>query len=157
MAAVARRARSWVEFVDRFVPVALHRGDPIVRRRARVIVFNTAILVSYGLVRASLELSLEPLEQSWQMSGASAYLVVDSATGELDRPSGLEIDGSDLWITDNANGRVSVFNADTGVRDRYYETNIPGLGGITKGPDGKMYIADMANNRVLRLEPTGTP
>ena len=43
MAELARRARGWVAFVDRLVPAALHRGDPIVRLRARVIVFNTTV------------------------------------------------------------------------------------------------------------------
>ena len=66
MAAVARRAGGWIGFVDRLVPTALHRGDPIVRRRARVIVFNTAVMVSYGLVRAAIELAIEPLGEAWR-------------------------------------------------------------------------------------------
>ncbi|HTO70591.1 MAG TPA: ATP-binding protein [Myxococcota bacterium] len=57
---MARRARGWIEFVDGLVPAALHRGDPIVRRRARVIVFNVAVLASYALVRCALEIAIEP-------------------------------------------------------------------------------------------------
>src|SRR5260221_9064793 len=66
LAAVAGRAGGWIGFVDRLVPTALHRGDPIVRRRARVIVFNTAVMVSYGLVRAAIELAIEPLGEAWR-------------------------------------------------------------------------------------------
>jgi signal transduction histidine kinase len=66
MAAGARKAGGWIEFVDRLVPSALHRGDPIVRRRARVIVFNTAVLVSYGIVRMAIELSIGPLAHAWR-------------------------------------------------------------------------------------------
>ena len=66
MAAGARGAGGWIEFVDRLVPAALHRADPIVRRRARVIVFNTAVLISYGIVRAVIELSVEPFETAWR-------------------------------------------------------------------------------------------
>jgi len=55
-----------VEFVDGLVPAALHRGDPIVRRRARVIVFNVAVLASYALVRSALEVSIEPFELAWR-------------------------------------------------------------------------------------------
>jgi len=66
MAGVARRGRGWVEFVDGLVPAALHRGDPVVRRRARVIVFNVAVLASYAVVRSALELSIEPLELAWR-------------------------------------------------------------------------------------------
>jgi signal transduction histidine kinase len=62
----AARALGWVEFVDRFVPAALHRGDPDVRRRARVIVFNVAVLVTYSLVRIVFELALEPLDTAWR-------------------------------------------------------------------------------------------
>src|SRR5215831_4062094 len=61
----ARRALGWVEWVDRWVPAALHR-DPIVRRRARVIVFNVAVLVSYLIARIALELLLEPLSSAWR-------------------------------------------------------------------------------------------
>jgi len=78
MAALARRGRGWVEFVDGLVPAALHRADPIVRRRARVIVFNTAVLVSYGIVRASLELALEPPETAWR---SVLPLVIGCAAG----------------------------------------------------------------------------
>jgi signal transduction histidine kinase len=78
MAAVARRARGWVEFVDGLVPAALHRADPIVRRRARVIVFNVAVLVSYGVVRAALELALEPAEHAWR---SVLPLVIGCAAG----------------------------------------------------------------------------
>ncbi|HTO08842.1 MAG TPA: ATP-binding protein [Myxococcota bacterium] len=63
--AAARRALGWVELVDRWVPAALHR-DPIVRRRARVIVFNVVVLVSYSLARIGLELALEPFASAWR-------------------------------------------------------------------------------------------
>jgi signal transduction histidine kinase/CheY-like chemotaxis protein len=75
--AAARRALGWVEFVDRLVPAALHR-DPIVRRRARVIVFNVAVLTSYALVRIALELALEPLSRAWH---TVLPLVFGSAAG----------------------------------------------------------------------------
>jgi signal transduction histidine kinase/ActR/RegA family two-component response regulator len=75
--AAARRALGWVELVDRFVPAALHR-DPIVRRRARVIVFNVAVLVGYALVRIALELALEPLSNAWH---TILPLVFGSAAG----------------------------------------------------------------------------
>ncbi len=68
MTAGARRARGWVEFVDRFVPVALQR-DPIARRRARVLVFNVALMVSYCAVRIGIEFALEPFARAlWTTS-----------------------------------------------------------------------------------------
>src|SRR5580765_8134215 len=77
MAELARRARGWVAFVDRLVPVALHRGDPIVRLRARVIVFNATVICSYAFVRAGLELALDP-ENAWR---AAAPLVLGALAG----------------------------------------------------------------------------
>ncbi|HUK61836.1 MAG TPA: hypothetical protein VLV15_00845, partial [Dongiaceae bacterium] len=59
------RALGWVEFVDRWIPAALHRGDPVVRRRARVIVFNTVLLATYGVIRMGMELALEPFASGW--------------------------------------------------------------------------------------------
>src|SRR5262245_16720388 len=68
MAELARGARGWVAFVDRLIPGAMHRGDPIVRLRARVIVFNTAVICAYAFARAGLELALEP-EHPWLTAG----------------------------------------------------------------------------------------
>jgi DNA-binding beta-propeller fold protein YncE len=95
----------------------------------------------------------EVLQQSWQMTGAKITDFIAASTNLLSAPSGLEIDGNEMWVSDNANGRISVFDMQSGNRLRYYETGISGLGGIAKGPDNKLYIADMASNRVLRLEP----
>ncbi len=86
MAELARRVRGWVAFVDRLVPAALHRGDPIVRLRARVIVFNTTVICSYALARAFVELALEP-EHGWR---TAAPLVIGAVAG-------LVITGIWLW------------------------------------------------------------
>ena len=76
MAELARRARGWVAFVDRLVPVTLHRGDPLVRLRARVIVFQTTVICAYAFARAGLELALE--ENGWR---AAAPLVLGALAG----------------------------------------------------------------------------
>src|SRR5262245_34300686 len=77
MAELARNARGWVAFVDRLIPGAMHRGDPIVRLRARVIVFNTAVICGYAFARAGLELALEP-EHPWLTAGP---LVIGAIAG----------------------------------------------------------------------------
>ncbi|HTO52569.1 MAG TPA: ATP-binding protein [Myxococcota bacterium] len=48
------------------MPEPLHRGDPGVRRRARVIVFNVTVMVTYSLVRIVIELALEPFAAAWR-------------------------------------------------------------------------------------------
>jgi signal transduction histidine kinase/ActR/RegA family two-component response regulator len=59
VAVFSRRVRSWLDLVDRLIPHELHRGDPVERRRARSVVFTTAIFVAYGLFHGVMEVSVE--------------------------------------------------------------------------------------------------
>ena len=80
--------------------------------------------------------------------------VVAAPTSLLDTPSGLELYQDMLWVTDNANGRISVFAKD-GTRLNWLDTGLqPGaLMGLTFGPDGRIYFVDAVDNRVLRVDP----
>ena len=51
MADVGAQASGWLALVDRFVPATLP-ADPIERRRARMVVFNTSVFFGYGSSRA---------------------------------------------------------------------------------------------------------
>ena len=95
----------------------------------------------------------EPLVRSVRMSGAVLRDVVPASSRMLDTPSGMAMKDGQLWVADNATGRISVFTL-TGQRVKYFETRLAGaLGGLDFGPDGKLYIVDMVASRVLRLEP----
>ncbi len=59
MTGVSRRVRSWLDLVDRLIPQELHGGDPVERRRARSVVFTTAIFVAYGVFHGAMEVSVE--------------------------------------------------------------------------------------------------
>jgi len=59
VAGVSRRVRGWLGLVDGLIPNELHRGDPIERRRARSVVFTTAIFVAYGIFHGAMEISIE--------------------------------------------------------------------------------------------------
>jgi signal transduction histidine kinase len=78
MAGVSRRARSWLALVDRIVPRAPAALGPIERRRARVVVFNTAVFLAYGVVQGVMEILLEPLDRA--LSGL-ALLAAGSVVG----------------------------------------------------------------------------
>lgn len=88
-------------------------------------------------------------------TGASLQTLVDATSGELQRPSGLELVGDVLYVTDNANGRISAFDKTTGMRLDYLDTGLPegALMGITADPEGRLYIVDAVGNRVVRIAP----
>ena len=76
------------------------------------------------------------------------------AGGELDSPSGIELHGDYLYVTDNRTAKITAFTRE-GVKVNQLDTGLgPGaLGGITFGPDNKVYIVDMLNNHVYRIDP----
>jgi hypothetical protein len=74
--------------------------------------------------------------------------------GTLEAPSGLELHGDLLYVTDNATGRFHVFDLD-GKPIRELDSGLPpgSLAGFTFGPDGKIYFADLLTSRVYRIDP----
>ncbi len=78
MAGASRRVGGWLALVDRLVPRALHLGDPIERRRARMVVFNTSVFIAYGVFQAAMELAVETPERAWP---AIAVLAGGTASG----------------------------------------------------------------------------
>ncbi|MFO0665916.1 MAG: hypothetical protein U0174_18335 [Polyangiaceae bacterium] len=79
------------------------------------------------------------------------FIAADS--GLVKQPSGLLLKGDYLYVADYENGRISAFNA-KGERVNYLDTGLAGtLGGMTFGPDNKLYFIDMNGNRVLRIDP----
>ncbi len=85
------------------------------------------------------------------MDGAQIETVVGD---NLTRPSGLELHDGLLFTTDNGASRILAFDLD-GTLVNYVETGLPAgsLGGLTFGPDDKLYVVDMLGNRVLRIDP----
>lgn len=95
----------------------------------------------------------EPLRGAVEMVGATLTEVVPARGALLDTPAGLALQNGQLWVSDHATGRISVFDL-TGKRLRYYDTRLRNaLGGLAFGPDGRLYVTDLASSRVLRLEP----
>ena len=85
------------------------------------------------------------------MEGATIETVV---TGDVQRPSGIELHDGLLFVTDNAASRIVAFDLDGQVIN-YLDTGLPAgsLGGLNFGPDGKIYFVDMLGNQVLRIDP----
>ncbi len=73
--------------------------------------------------------------------------------GVLTTPSGLEIHGDFLYVSDNTTSRITAFTLG-GEQVNYLDTGLPAgsLSGMAFGPDGKIYFVDMLGNRVRRID-----
>jgi sugar lactone lactonase YvrE len=96
---------------------------------------------------------LEVLQASGLMDGATTRELV--RPGTLQKPSGIALSGSTLYVTDNATSKIHVFDR-AGTALRVLDTAMPkgSLAGITIGPDGKPYITDLQTGNVERVEAT---
>lgn len=74
--------------------------------------------------------------------------------GTLTQPSGIELAGGVVFVTDHATSQVHAFDGE-GTLLGTVDTGLPAgsLGGLSLGPDDRLYLVDMLGNRVFRLEP----
>lgn len=85
-----------------------------------------------------------------------AVLVDVVPPGTLEAPSGIEIEGEVLFVSDNATSKFYAFRRDTGELLRSLDTGMPpgSLAGFTISPnDGKVYFVNMNDSRVYRIDP----
>jgi hypothetical protein len=95
----------------------------------------------------------EPLAGSAMVDGATVTDFVPPGT--LTAPSGVEIKDGVVYVSDNATAKLWAFDKATAKALKSVDTGLgPGaLAGFTFGPDGKIWLVDMAASRVLRLDP----
>jgi hypothetical protein len=86
-----------------------------------------------------------------EMTNATTSTLV---TGDVQQPSGIELHDDLVFVTDHAAGRILAFDL-TGKLVNFIDTGLAGgaLGGLTFGPDDKLYFVDMKSDRVLRIDP----
>lgn len=94
----------------------------------------------------------EVLQGSGARDGATVLELVPP--GLLAKPSGVWLGDDVLYVTDNATSHIHAFNL-AGKRLQTLDTGLPkgSLGGITLGPDAKLYVADLLSGKVRRIEP----
>ena len=95
----------------------------------------------------------EPLVKQGYMLNTNLVDVV--APGTLKKPSGLEIKGNLVYVTDTETSTFHVFEKATGKEVRKLATGFPAgtLAGFTFGPDGKVWFTDRKASRVVRIDP----
>ena len=115
---------------------------------ARVVRLDT----TKGKKDGDLPRMMEPLVDEAIMTGTEVEIVVDA--GMLEKPSGLEIRGGLIYVTDAATSKFHVFDK-TGKMIRSLATDLPAgsLSGFTFGADGKIWFTDRIGGRVFRIDP----
>ena len=105
-----------------------------------------------GRKGASLDRQMEPLKDDAVMTGTTVEDVVTAGT--LTRPSGIEVFGGLVYVTDAATSTFHAFDK-AGTAIRMLATALPpgSLAGFAFGPDKKIYFTDKRGGRVLRIDP----
>ena len=95
---------------------------------------------------------MEPLKDDAVMKDTTLEEIVPSGT--LDGPSGIEVRGDLIYVTDATTSTFHVFDK-KGTEVRSLATDLPGgaLSGFVFGPDGKIYFTDKSTSRVVRIDP----
>lgn len=114
----------------------------------RVVKLDTTV----GELGGRLPRRNEPLKASAMMKGTNVEEVVPAGT--LEQPSGIEVKGDLIYVSDTATSTFYVFDK-TGAQIRKLETGLaPGsLSGFTFGPDGKIWFTDRKGGKVVRIDP----
>ena len=115
---------------------------------ARIVRLDT----TKGKKGAALERSNEPLKSQGIMDGTDVEEIVPAGT--VTKPSGLEVRGGLLYVTDAAASSFHVFDK-TGKEVRKLQTELPAgsLAGLAFGPGGKLYFTDKVGGKVYRIDP----
>ena len=115
---------------------------------ARIVRLDT----TKGTKGDGLERRNEILEEEAVMGGTTVEELV--APGTLSKPSGLEVKGNLIYVTDTATSTFHVFDK-TGLEVRKLKTDLPAgsLSGMAFGPGGKLFFADKVASKVYRIDP----
>jgi len=75
-------------------------------------------------------------------------------TTGLQEPSGVDVIGNKLLVSDHATGEVVVYDIENGFDELgRIATGTPGIMGIKIGPDGKLWYVNATNSTLVRLDP----
>jgi sugar lactone lactonase YvrE len=96
----------------------------------------------------------EPVHEYQMVTGYTYETVVSSG---LTSPCGIDIIDNRMLVTDHTTNEIIFYDITALPAVELYRVIIPntnGIMGVKVGPDGKIYVVDNGNNRVIRLEPT---
>lgn len=95
-----------------------------------------------------------PYENPAEASVFTGFTFSDYITTGLARPSGIDIIGDTLIVSDYSTGEIVMYNCSgaTGIELFRIQTNTPGVMGVKIGPDGNIWYVNATTNQVVRLE-----
>jgi sugar lactone lactonase YvrE len=88
------------------------------------------------------------LDEYVEMAGVTVEVWLEG----LAEPSGVEVEGGRVFVTEHGTGTIRAFDRG-GAEIARAETGRAGLMGIALGPDGKLWGVDAAANEVFRVDP----
>ncbi len=116
--------------------------------------------INSGQVSNTLPLINEPLAEHSAVNTVTWEVIIDQG---LSRPSGIEIIGNRLLVSDYATGEIVVYDMDNSFAEiGRIATNQPGITGLKVGPDGAIWYTNRTLNSLRKITPgqassTGAP
>jgi hypothetical protein len=96
---------------------------------------------------------LEPLQEYSEITGIEWGVL---ATG-LNRPSGIALDGDQLFVSQNGNGKIVAYDLSTDGKSASQldsvQTSATSIMGLEIGPNGHLYYVDNGRDEVIRIDP----
>ena len=75
----------------------------------------------------------------------------------LNRPSGIALDGDQLFVSQNANGKISAYELNTNGKVATHldtvQTSAISIMGLEIGPNGHLYYVDNGRDEIVRIDP----
>ena len=121
----------------------LYVADPA---NSRILRMNT----NTGSKSQQLALTNEKLAGHWRMAGEVWEVF---ASTNLNRPSGIEISGETLFVTDNATGEIIAYNVTDKNELGRINTGKTGLGGIKADKEGHLWFVNNSSSEVFKVVP----
>ena len=96
---------------------------------------------------------MEPLEEYSRIAGVE-WGVLDTG---LNRPSGIALDGDQLFVSEYGNGQIVAYdlssNGKSGSEAGSIQTTASSIMGLEVGPNGHLYYVDSGQDEVVRIDP----
>ena len=119
----------------------------------RVLWVNTDDTTTSSLDIMGESSRLEPLAEYSDMTGIE-WGVLDTG---LNRPSGIALDGDQLFVSTNGDGKITAYELNTdgkgGVQADSIQTTASSIMGLEIGPDGLLYYVDNGQDEVVLIQP----
>ena len=119
----------------------------------RVLWVNTDDTTTSSLDIMGESSRLEPLAEYSDITGIE-WGVLDTG---LNRPSGIALDGDQLFVSTNGDGKITAYELNTdgkgGVQADSIQTSASSIMGLEIGPNGLLYYVDNGQDEVVLIQP----